>query len=225
VGEETLMNGILSDSLQYLPRLLDGVRLTVLVSIYAIVAATLIGLMLEALRWAGTWGARLNSAAIIGMRGIPILVYVFFAYFALPEFGVDLSPIVAGVLALGVAHAPYMAENLRLAVQAVDQGQTEAAAAMGMSTPLLMRRVILPQAVRPFLPTFGNAVVLMIKDSSLCSVITVAELTRAAQIISLETFKTLHVFTEAALLYMALCVPLVMVIRLAEMAYSKKAAR
>lgn len=219
------MGELISDSIEFLPNLLEGVKMTVLVSAFAIVAATLFGLLLEALRWTGVWGARLNGAVIIAMRGVPVLVYIFFAYFALPEIGIDLPPVVAGILALGIAHAPYMAENLRLSIQAVERGQAEAASAMGMPTLLSMRRVILPQAVRPFLPTFGNTVVLTIKDSSLCSVITVTELTRAAQIISLETFKTLHVFTEAALLYMMLCMPLVLAIRYAEMTYRRMAAR
>ena len=136
--------------------------------------------------------------------------------------GIDLSPIVAGVVALAIAHSPYMAENMRLSIEAIDKGQTEAAVSLGMSKLLLMRRVILPQAVRSFLPPYGNSIVMAVKDSSLCAVITVAELTRQAQIIASETFRTMEVFSQAALLYVSICVPLVLVTRLFERTLSKQ---
>lgn len=210
----------------FLPNLLSGVKLTIVIALSAIALATALGLCLEMLRWT-RFGflKRLNVVLVVVLRGVPTLVFIYYAYFALPALGVALSPIVAGIIALAVAHAPYMAENMRLSIEAIDRGQSEAAVSLGMSKALMMRRVIIPQATRYFMPPYGNSIVMAVKDSSLCAVITVAELTRQAQILASETFRTMEVFSQAALLYVSICVPFILFIRYFERRLSKEAAR
>ena len=111
------------------------------------------------------------------IRGIPILVLLFYIYFVMPELGVTLSAVQAGILGLGIAYSAYQAENFRAGIEAIDHGQIEAAQSLGMGWGMMMRRVVLPQAVRIVLPPYGNTMVMMLKDSSQASTITVAELT------------------------------------------------
>lgn len=210
----------------FIPSLISGMKLTVLIALCAIACATLLGLLLESLRWTGFKSLlRLNVVLVVLLRGVPTLVYIYYVYFALPAVGVALTPIVAGIIALAVAHSPYVAENMRLAIEAIDTGQSEAAISLGMSKGLMMRRVIIPQAVRYFMPPYGNSLVMAVKDSSLCAVITVAELTRQAQILASETFRTMEVFSQAALLYVSICVPFILIIRYFERKLSKEAVR
>jgi polar amino acid transport system permease protein len=147
------------------------------------------------------------------IRGLPIIVQLFYIYFVLPEFGIQLSAFQAGVIGLGFAYSAYQAENFRAGIQAVDFGQLEAAQALGMRMPLVMRRVILPQAFRISLPPYCNTLVMMLKDSSLVSTITVVEMTRAGQLIASSTFQNMTVYTLVALLYLTMSLPLVYALR------------
>eukprot|EP01132_Coremiostelium_polycephalum_P014045 gene14045-17076_t len=123
--------------------------------------------------------------------------------------GVHLSAFQAGVIGMGIAYSAYQAENFRTGIIAVEQGQREAAEALGMRSVLMMRRVILPQAFRIALPPYGNTLVMMLKDSSLVSTITVAEMTRQGQLIASSTFQNMTVYTLVALLYLLMSLPLV----------------
>ena len=217
------MTQIFDNWLGFMPDLLNGLYLTLIISFGAIALATVFGLIIEAMRWGEhPILTASNTVLVVVLRGIPTLVFIYYVYFVFPVIGIDLPPVAAGILALAISHAPYMAENMRLSIEALDKGQFEAASSMGMSKALMMRRVVLPQAVRSFLPPYGSSIVLAIKDSSLCAVITVAEITRQAQIIAAETFRTLEVFSQAALLYCAICAPLILVVRFMESRISRK---
>ncbi len=152
------------------------------------------------------------------IRGLPIIVQLFYIYFVLPDIGIQLTAFQAGVIGLGIAYSAYQAENFRAGIEAVDPGQREAAQAMGMRGALIMRRVILPQAFRIALPPYGNTLVMMLKDSSLVSTITVAEMTRAGQLIASSTFQNMTVYTLVALLYLLMSLPLVFGLRRLERA-------
>lgn len=112
------------------------------------------------------------------------------------------------MIGLGIAYSAYQAENFRAGIEAIDHGQIEAAHAIGMRGPLIMRRVVLPQAFRIALPPYGNTLVMLLKDSSVASTITVAEITRAGQLIASSTFQNMTVYTLVALLYLVLSLPL-----------------
>ena len=155
-------------------------------------------------------------------RGTPVLVQILFWFniaAVYPRFGLGLpfggpqvghlnfttliTPFIAGVLALGLNEGAYMAEIVRAGLISVDEGQTEAAHALGMSRLLTMRRIILPQAMRVIVPPTGNETISMLKTSSLVSVIAVVELLYAAQIIYARTYQTIPLLIVASLWYLA----------------------
>ncbi len=198
------------NAVDFLPILLRGAVVTVEVTVLSFILSSLLGLALALLRVSPVRLLSTGAATVINLiRGLPIIVQLFYIYFVLPDFGVQLTAFQAGVIGLGIAYSPYQAENFRAGIEAVDPGQTEAAQAIGMRPPLIMRRVILPQAFKIALPPYGNTLVMMLKDSSLVSTITVAEMTRAGQLIASSTFQNMTVYTLVALLYLMLSLPLV----------------
>lgn len=200
----------LENSGRYLPLLLQGVGITIALTLAALVISTLLGLVWALMRYSGIAPLVFVSKAIVNtVRGIPILVQLFYIYFVLPEFGIDLSAFQAGALGLGLAYSCYMAENFRAGLEAIDKGQIEAAQSIGMKWSLMMRRVVLPQAIRTVLPPYGNTMIMLLKDTSQASVITVAELTMRGKLVASSTFDNMTVYTLVALLYLALSVPLV----------------
>ncbi|KAB7619039.1 amino acid ABC transporter permease [Verminephrobacter eiseniae] len=208
------MSAFLRNVLEFLPILLQGAKLTVLVTLGSLLISTLLGLVWAAMRVSGIGLLAKVSAGVVNLlRGIPIIVLLFFIYFVMPDFGVSLTALQAGILGLGIAYSAYQAENFRAGIEAVDQGQVEAAQAMGMSWWLTMRRVLLPQAFRITLPSYGNIMIMMLKDSSQASTITVTELALQGRLIATSTFQNATVFSLVALLYLIMCVPLILLVR------------
>ena len=198
----------------FLPILLKGAVVTVEVTVLSFLFSSVIGLGLALMRLSPIKAVSTAGATIVNIiRGLPIIVQLFYIYFVLPDIGIQLSAFQAGVIGLGIAYSAYQAENFRAGIEAVDPGQREAAEAMGMRGALIMRRVILPQAFRIALPPYGNTLVMMLKDSSLVSTITVAEMTRAGQLIASSTFQNMTVYTLVALLYLVMSLPLVFGLR------------
>jgi polar amino acid transport system permease protein len=205
------MDGFWTDAREFLPLLLRGAVLTVLVTMGALALSTVLGLVWALFRVSHVPVLTYFSKGLVNtIRGIPILVQLFYIYFVLPEFGVELTALQAGVLGLGIAYSAYQAENFRAGIEAVDPGQIEAAQSLGMPRGLVLRRVVLPQAFRIALPPYGNTMIMMLKDSSQASVITVAELTQQGRLIASSTFKNTSVFTLVALLYLCMSVPLIL---------------
>ncbi|CAE6837334.1 amino acid ABC transporter permease [Paraburkholderia nemoris] len=216
----------IQNALDFLPILLKGAVVTVEITFCAFVLSTLLGLVLALMRVSSNKLLSHAAATFINViRGLPIIVQLFYIYFVLPDLGVQLSAFQAGFIGLGVAYSAYQAENFRAGIQAIDHGQIEAAQSIGMRNALIMRRVILPQAFRIALPPYGNTLVMMLKDSSLASTITVAEMTRAGQLIASSTFQNMTVFTLVALLYLALSLPLVYGLRRLERRLGQKGKR
>lgn len=208
------MTDFLQHAREFLPILLEGAVVTIQITVLSFLLSSLLGLGLALMRISTVRPLRTTGSVIIDIiRGLPIIVTLFYIYFVLPDFGVQLSAFQAGVIGLGIAYSAYHAENFRGGIEAVDPGQREAAQAMGMRGPLMMRRVILPQALRIALPPYGNILVMMLKDSSLVSTITVAEMTRAGQLIASSTFQNMTVYTLVALLYLLMSLPLVWALR------------
>ncbi|SAK43972.1 amino acid ABC transporter permease [Caballeronia ptereochthonis] len=207
----------IQNALDFLPILLKGAVVTIEITICSFILSTLIGLALALMRVSANKALSNLAALIVNViRGLPIIVQLFYIYFVLPDLGVQLSAFQAGFIGLGIAYSAYQAENFRAGIQAIDRGQIEAAQSIGMKGGLIMRRVVLPQAFRIALPPYGNTLVMMLKDSSLASTITVAEMTRAGQLIASSTFQNMTVFTLVALLYLALSLPLVYALRVLE---------
>ncbi|MBT2323326.1 amino acid ABC transporter permease [Variovorax paradoxus] len=199
---------------EFLPILMQGAWLTILVTLGSLLLSTVLGMVWAVMRVSGIPLLAYFAATVINLlRGIPIIVLLFFLYFVMPDVGVSLTALQAGILGLGIAYSAYQAENFRAGIEAVDHGQVEAARAMGMGWGLTMRRVVLPQAVKIVLPPYGNIMIMMLKDSSQASTITVAELALQGKLIATSTFQNATVFTLVALIYLVMCVPLILLVR------------
>lgn len=204
----------LQNALDFFPILLKGAVVTLQVTAGSFLLSSLIGLVLALMMVSKVRAVSMFAIGLVNViRGLPIIVQLFYIYFVLPDFGIQLTAFQAGVIGLGIAYSAYQAENFRAGIQAIHQGQIEAAESLGMRGAMVMRRVVLPQAFRIALPPYGNTLVMMLKDSSLVSTITVAEMTRAGQLIASSTFENMTVYTLVALLYLALSLPLSFALR------------
>ena len=216
------MQKFFSDAVEFFPILLQGVWLTIVVTIGSLALSTVLGLFWALMRVSGIGLLVGLTAGLINViRGIPIIVLLFYLYFVMPEFGLTLSALQAAILGLGIAYSAYQAENFRAGIEAIDKGQIEAAQTIGMGWWLTMRRVVLPQAVKIVLPPYGNIMIMMLKDSSQASTITVAELALQGKLIASSTFKNTSVFTMVALMYLTMSIPLILLVR----HFEKKANR
>jgi polar amino acid transport system permease protein len=208
------MQAFWRDTTEFLPILMSGVALTIIVTIGSLLLSTVLGLLWALMRVSGIRVFSGFSAGLINViRGIPIIVLLFYLYFVMPEFGLTLTALQAAILGLGIAYSAYQAENFRAGIEAIDKGQIEAAQAIGMGWWLTMRRVVLPQAVKIVLPPYGNIMIMMLKDSSQASTITVAELALQGKLIASSTFKNTSVFTLVALMYLTMSIPLILLVR------------
>jgi polar amino acid transport system permease protein len=207
------MQNFIQHSIEFFPILMQGVKLTILVTIGSLLLSTVLGVVWALMRVSGIRSLDLIARTLINfIRGVPIIVQLFFIYFVLPDFGIALSALQAAIIGLGIAYSAYQAENFRAGIEAIDKGQLEAAQSIGMRTSLTMRRVILPQAFRIALPPYGNTMIMMLKDSSQASTITVAELAMQGKLIAASTFQNTTVFTLVALMYLVMCLPLFFIV-------------
>ncbi|WP_406855308.1 amino acid ABC transporter permease [Alsobacter sp. KACC 23698] len=207
------MQRFIQDSIEFLPILLLGVKYTLLVTVGSLLLSSVLGLLWAMMRVSGVKALDRTAKTVINViRGIPIIVQLFYIYFVLPDFGIALSAVSAAIIGLGIAYSAYQAENFRAGIEAVDHGQVEAAQSLGMGWFMMMRRVVLPQAVKIVLPPYGNIMIMMLKDSSQASTITVAELALQGKLIASSTFKNSTVFTLVALLYLVMSIPLILLV-------------
>ncbi|WP_137389915.1 ectoine/hydroxyectoine ABC transporter permease subunit EhuC [Rhodoligotrophos defluvii] len=189
---------------EYLPLILEGalvtVELTVLGCMLALVVAFIAGLgrlsRWRIIRW-------LASVYIEFFRGTSIFVQLFWIYFVLPLFGVSLTPLQAGVLALGFNVGAYGAEVVRGAVQSIGREQYEACTALNLTRWQALRHVILPQAFVIMLPTFGNNAIELLKATAIVSLISLADLTFQAQVVRAQTGNTMMPFMTILVIYFA----------------------
>jgi polar amino acid transport system permease protein len=189
------------------PFILLGTQTTVIICISAIIMATALALIGSVSRLSGN--VVLNSIASLYVsliRGTPLLLQIMFIYLALPQLGLVIPPLEGGILALGLNYGAYMTEIFRAGIQAVPRGQREAAEALAMPERLVMRRVVLPQAVRIVIPAIGNEFIAMIKDSALVSLIAVPELLWRARRVGSARFRSLEALLIAALVYWILTI-------------------
>ncbi|WP_319530473.1 amino acid ABC transporter permease [uncultured Cohaesibacter sp.] len=200
-----------------LPYLLAAARWTILISVAGMAISLVWGIFICAARLSK--GPILSSLARIYIsffRGVPLLVQLLMFYYMLPYVGLDLPAIQAAILAVGMCSAAYTAEILRGALQSIPAGQTEAAYALGIPSFSLWRRILVPQAVRIGLPSLINELILLVKVSSLASVVGIGELTRISQNITGETYRPLEIYIAAAVIYFVINWVLSLIGRLAE---------
>jgi len=193
------------DLVNWMPQLLQGLVVTIEITVLCIAMGIVIGLGLAMARLYGYrpiyW---LATVYISFFRGTPILVQLFLVYYGLPSLGLKLAPFVAGVLALGLNTSAYQAEYFRGAIQSLPSGQMLAARSIGMSRFEALRSIVLPQALRLVIPPWSNELILMLKYSSIVFFATVTDLMGAGRIIASDTFRYFEVFIVVALLYLAI---------------------
>ena len=193
---------------EWLPQLLGGLRISVLVTLSALAVGLPIGFLLSLAVMSKATVPRMAGLAVVEVgRGAPSLVLLLLAYFGLPNAGLTLTAWGASVLALSWSTAAYTSEIIRAGLQSVPQGQREAAMAIGMTRMDVMRFVIVPQGLRIAIPALLGFAILIFQTTSLCFAIALPELTSRAYQIGSSSFQYLPALTLAGLLYLAVCVP------------------
>jgi polar amino acid transport system substrate-binding protein len=195
----------------YFPLLLRGAVVTIVLTVLGMLLAVLLGLPLSLCRLYGWAPLRILATIYVEFfRGIPVLLLLYFLYFGLAGLSPHLSlgPLQAAVLGFGLNYAAYEAEIYRSGIGSIPRGQWEAAASLGMSTPLTFRRIILPQAIRVILPPMTNDFVALFKDTSVVSIIAVVELSKEYQILTKSGGGYLQIGLCTAVLYLVMSVPL-----------------
>jgi polar amino acid transport system permease protein len=191
-----------------MPTLLVGARTTVILTFLVMFLGLPAGLLVALARLSRIAPLRILARGYVEIiRGTPVLLQLVYVYFALPHAGIKFDPFTAGTIALSVNYAAYLSEVFRAGIQAIDRGQVEAGLSLGMSRSLLMRRIILPQAIRIVLPPIGNYFISLFKDTSLVSIITLQDLMFSGQILAASTFKDFEIYTLIAIIYLAICYP------------------
>lgn len=194
---------------KYVPLLLKAACVTIVLSFLAMGLAVAAGFLLCLGKLYGSWAIhKFCSGYIEVIRGTPLLIQLYLLYYGLPNLGIQLNAFVAGVLGMGLNYAAYEAEIYRAGILSVAKGQDEAARSLGMTRRQSLRYVIVPQAFRTILPPSTNDFIALFKDTSLVSVITVTELTRAYDMAATATYRFLQLGLLTALLYFLMSYPL-----------------
>ena len=211
-----------SDVVEFVPILLKGAGISVFITISCLLLSTALGLVWALLKMSRFAAVRRAVATLINVvRGLPMIVLLFYIYFVFPDIHLRLDALEASIVGLAFGYSTYVAEIIRSGIESVDPGQYEAAQSLGMGKVKTMTRVILPQAIKVALPPYSNTLVSMLKDSSLASTITVAEMTREGSLIAAATFQNLTVYTLVAICYLALSLPLMGLTRHLERRFGK----
>lgn len=202
---------------------LIGAKNTVLLALLAVVFGVLIGMILAIARVGkNRFFAFLATAYVEFIRGTPLLVQLFIIYYGLQTIGIrfpdspfmskilgiNFADFMAGVITMGINSGAYVCEIFRSGIQSIDKGQTEAARSLGLSYPKTLRHIIIPQAIKNILPTLGNEFVVVIKESSIVSIIGIADLMYKANTVRGNTFQPFEPLLVAALVYFILTFPL-----------------
>jgi polar amino acid transport system permease protein len=206
----------------YMPALLSGCLITLLLTIVSVFFGMLLGLLLAL--------GRLSKNAVLDricwlyiwlMRGTPLLLQIFFIYYALPMIYAPLSlpKLPAAFIALALNSGAYLAEIMRAAIQSIDKGQMEAAKALGMSYRQAMSRIIVPQSYRRLIPPVGNEFIALLKDSALVSSIGLTELARVTSVMA-NSSGNVTIYIPAAILYLLMTTAFTYVFEKLEKKYS-----
>ena len=186
--------------------LLQGAVVTLALAAVSVVLASVIGVVAAVSRSYGGLPIRMLAVVYLYlMRGTPLLVLVFAAYYVLPYAGIDVSPAAGGVLVVSLYFGAYISEVFRAALQSVPRGQWDAGRALGMHGPRLMWIVVVPQALRLAGPPFVNTCIMLVKGTSLVSVIGLAELTMTGREVVERTLAPFQVFGGVAAIYFVVC--------------------
>ncbi|MFD1561883.1 amino acid ABC transporter permease [Paraburkholderia silviterrae] len=190
---------------QSLPVLAKGAVLTIKFAVASMVLGLIVGLLVAIVRIGNNRSlAAIAQGYVSLMRGTPLLVQMFVVYYGLPGIGISLDPTSAGILTLTLNAGAYLSESMRGAILGIGRGQWAASHSLGFTHVQTLRYVICPQALRLAVPSLGNTLISLVKDTSLVSVITVTELLRSTQEVIASTFQPLPLYLAAAAIYWVL---------------------
>ncbi|MFW6323718.1 MAG: amino acid ABC transporter permease [Desulfovibrionales bacterium] len=200
------------------PVLLDGVQLTLLITIIGCTFGFMLGSLAGLMKTSkNPFMRRIAGIYVESVRGTPLMVQVMFLYFGLPlALGTRIPPLSAGIVAIAVNSGAYIAEIVRGAVQSIRKGQVEAGRSIGLTRFQTMRYVIWPQAFKRMIPPLGNQFIISLKDTSLLVVIGVGELTRQGQEIISVNFRAFEVWLTVAVLYLIITMGISKFLRIIE---------
>lgn len=190
-------------AIEVMPELMGALWVTLKATAGGAVLAASLGLVWAVMRRSHAWPVRESARWTVEfVRSTPLLVQIYFVFYILPDLGLRMSPMVTGILALGVHYSAYMAEVYRAGIEGVDRGQWEASVALNLRPRVVWSRIVLPQAIPPMIPAMGNYLIAMFKDTPMLSAITVLELLQTAKIIGSETFRYLEPLTMVGVLFL-----------------------
>lgn len=209
------------------PLLIGGLKLTIGITLGGLALGLLLGVCAGLINTGRNKFLRAIAVAYIeAIRGTPLIVQVMFLYFGLPmATGMRVPPLVAGIVAIGVNAGAYIAEIVRGAIISIDTGQTEAARSTGLNRFQAMLYVVWPQAFRRMIPPLGNQFIISLKDTSLLTVIGVAELTRQGQEIISVNFRAFEIWLTVAIMYLCMTLSLSWLLRRIERRMSARVTR
>lgn len=194
------------------PVLLRAALITLQATVYGFAIALVVGLVFALLRRGPkivSWPA---GFLVEFLRSTPLLIQLYFLFYVLPQYGFGLPALTTGVIGLGLHYGAYLSEVYRTGIEGVDKGQWEAAIALDFSTLHTWRTIVLPQAIPPMIPAFGNYFIVMFKETPLLSAITVVELMQTAKIIGARTFSYVEPYTLVGLIFLLLSYPAALVV-------------
>lgn len=199
---------------RYFGTLVGASAMTVVLAVISFPLAILIGLSVAVGRLYGPGWLRLPLTAYVEfLRGTPLMLQLYFLYFLLPEVGINLPALPTAILGLAVNYSAYESEIYRAGLQAIPEGQLEAALSLGMSRGQAIRRIIVPQAVRIVIPPVVNDFIALFKDTSVCSVVTIVELTKQFSVLSRSTQAIVEMMLMTCALYLLMSYPLSLISR------------
>lgn len=199
---------------EILPRMLWATLNTLLAAGFGYLIALILGLMLALLQRTRFPVLTFVVRELVEfVRSTPLVLQIFFIYFVGPQFGITLSPWVAGMIAIGLHYASYLSEVYRAGLDSVPQGQWEACIALNLSPKRSYIKIIIPQAIPPSIPGFGNYLVGIFKDTPMLSVIGVAELMHTANAVGSETYRFLEPYTLVGVIFLIISLPSAWLIR------------
>ncbi|MBQ1315273.1 MAG: amino acid ABC transporter permease [Erysipelotrichaceae bacterium] len=197
--------------------LLPGIKVTLPLTFFSFALAFVISVVVALIQYADVKILKQICRFYIWfIRGTPLLVQLYVVYYGLPQIGIMLDPVPAAILTFGFNEGAYMAESMRGALEAVPKGQIEAGYCVGMNYLQIIRRIVLPQALRTAFPSLSNSLISMVKGTSMASVITITEMFRQAQIINAIYYEPLWLYLEAAMFYLLFCSIITLVQRAGE---------
>ncbi|OHV77032.1 ectoine/hydroxyectoine ABC transporter permease subunit EhuD [Rhizobium sp. LCM 4573] len=207
---------------QIMPTLLEGFKITILATVLGAAVAAVLGLAIAIARRSPVTAISRTVGFICEfIRGTPLLVQLYFIFYVLPDIGIRLPPLVAGVIGIGLHYATYTAEVYRAGIENVPRGQWEAAKAANLTTRQAWIHVVLPQAVPPMIPALANYFIAMFKETPLLSAITVLELMNQAKSIANSNYRYIEPMTLVGVFFLAVSLVSVVGLRWLEERYAR----